>query len=232
MKRTLFALLVLFLTTIFTTGCFKSQVNSPGIQASGLSPKLPAPAYGHLQNDSKSLDYDYHLANKSIDYDMIKYEMLMNYKLKMNMAWQACLAEGFSEDSCAMIHGGWPYLMNYMGSVGYGYPYSSMLGLYPGCPYQDASYCQTWYDTQAYMQASGNLEAASNSSVTLVSQQYATAYANYLSAKTPEEQETALAEFKKREDELLGIIEKQDGIIEKKDAWIKKAKPVIESAAQ
>ncbi len=156
MKRMLFALFALFLTT----ACFRSHLNSPGLTAEGLSPKLPSPAYGQLENDSKSLDYNYLLANKELDYEMTKYNMVMDYELKMKMAWQACLKQE-SQETCMMIHGGWPYYMSYMGMYGYGYPYTGMPGFYPGCPYQDASYCMTYFETMQYMQTQGaNLGAA------------------------------------------------------------------------
>lgn len=206
MKRTLFTLLVIFLAT----ACFKSELNTPGIKASGLSPKLPAPAYGELENSSKSLDYEYALANKSLDYEMVKYDMVMNYELKMNMAWQACLKE-FPEESCAMIHGNWPYFMSYMGMTGYGYPFGGMSGFYPGCPYQDASYCQTWQQTQAYMQANSQLGSTSQmTSSNQLGPEYASTAAQVWSSETDEEYEKNKAELEKIRDEVLVMLEDMD----------------------
>lgn len=206
MKRTLFALLVLFLTT----ACFRSHLNSPGLTAEGLSPKLPSPAYGQLENDSKSLDLEFALANKSLDYEMVKYDMVMNYELKMNMAWQACLKE-FPSESCAMIHGNWPYFMSYMGMTGYGYPYSGMAGFYPGCPYQDASYCQTWQQTQAYMQTSSQLGSTSQmTSSDQLGQEYAATAAQVWSSKTNEDYEKKKAELAEIRDEVLVMLKDMD----------------------
>lgn len=212
MKRMLFALFVLFLTT----ACFRSHLNSPGLTAEGLSPKLPSPAYGQLENDSKSLDYNYLLANKELDYEMTKYNMVMDYELKMKMAWQACLKQE-SEQTCMMIHGGWPYYMSYMGAYGYGYPYTAMPGFYPGCPYQDASYCMTYFETMQYMQTQGvNLGAAYQTSTSQEpGPQYAVAVAEVEASDKDEDLDKKLARLEELRNELLGTISDVKPLLEK-----------------
>jgi len=218
MKRTLFALFAVF----YATACYSSQIHAPGITAKGLAPKPPSPAYGQLENDSKSLDYDYLLASKSMDYEMARYQMLMDYELKMKLAWQACLKEA-SEETCMMIHGGWPYYMSYMGMGGYGY--MSVMGFYPGCPYQDASYCQTWYETQAYMQQQQAQLGQSSYPMTSSSQlgpEYAITAAEVWSSEGTEDYDKKKAELEKIRDDVAGMLDEMD----KRDEELK---PLLEA---
>lgn len=135
MKKLVCVLFVAFALS----GCYHAQVQSPGMMADGISPKLPSPAYGALTIQAKQLDYQY--ANQS---------ELINYQFKLQAAWEQCLLQ-FDGDTCREIHGGWPYYMGYgmgyggYGMSGWGYP---VMG-YPGCPYASANWCDTWVKTQA-----------------------------------------------------------------------------------
>lgn len=225
MKRTLFAVF----TLVVLAGCYRSQLNSPGLSAKGLSSQPPSPAYGQLTNQSKSLDYDYALANKTLDYQMVEFQTLVDYELKMKKAWESCLADHPAKQ-CAMIHGGWPYYMSYMG-MGYGYGgYGGMSGYYPGCPYQDGGYCQTWFETQAYMQAQAQLGSASNLMAPQASlgQEHAKAAAQVWSSQGSEDYQKMKEELEGIRDEILVNMEKMQEMAAEQDEELEEIKPILD----
>jgi len=184
MNKAIFAILALF----FVAGCYRSHMSVPGITADGLASKPPSPRYAEIENESKSLDYNYMLEDKSLDYTFayqnkqLDYAMGMQtfwpqYMLQMKLAWEACLDE-YDEDTCREIHGnsgGWPFFMGGYYFPNYGMPYGYGSGMMTGmgaCPFASAEHCNAWMQTQLGLQQSAFLGSTYNQGTASVAAYY------------------------------------------------------------
>jgi hypothetical protein len=92
-----------------------------------------------------ALGYGFTLQNKQLDYSYDMSMSYVNWDMNFRKAWEACIAV-HGEDTCYTIYGGQPYYMSYYGyGSGYGY---GVQAAYPGCPYMDVTYCNTWAQSQ------------------------------------------------------------------------------------
>jgi len=180
--------IVLYLAVfaLFFTACFSSGINTPGIRASGLSPSPPSPAYGHLANESKALDYKH-----------VEVMEAMDYEFKVSKAWEACI-KNHGPNICREIHGNkWPYFMNNYFMPTHGYPMQGMGGFMGMQTQNTMNQVMTAHQIGTYINAYNAYIA------------YATAVAQAWSTPVSDpKQEENKAELKAMRDELLALIEK------------------------
>ncbi|MBU0649431.1 hypothetical protein KJ969_05055 [Patescibacteria group bacterium] len=210
MKNVLYLALTVF--ALFLTACYSSGINTPGITARGLSASLPSPAYGHMANESKSLDYQHVEVMES-----------MNYELKMNNAWELCINK-HGQDVCREIHGT-PYYMSNFYSPMYG---SSMQGMGYGMGYHGSYMGMQMQSSMKKAMMANQIAAYTN-----MYNSYADAYTNYAQAES-----TVLStpandpSYNQKMAQLKAMYDKLKAIHKEVVDLIKEARPAIQQAAE
>ena len=193
----------------FTTACYSSGINTPGIRASGLSPSLPSPAYGQLANQATAMSYKH-----------VESMEAMNYELKMKTAWEMCINK-HGPEICREIHGtgNWPYYMSNYYMPMYGSPMQQGMGYGMGSygPYMSMQMQHTMNQTMAAHQVAA---------YTNMYNSYANAYANY--AQTAAQAWSTPANDPTYDQKMAALKAMRDEVV----ALIKEVRPAIQQAAE
>lgn len=165
MKK-LFNIVLFAIFATIMSGCYHGALNTPGYSGTHLTPSPPAKYLG-----------DQVLADKSLDYDYLAFNRIMDHELIMKKAWEQCLVEFEDADICREIHGdsGFPFYMAqyYMPMYGMGFMYGGPAMGY-GMGYTPYGYSPYGYGMQANDLASQAMAAQQTMMYLAMAKQQAT----------------------------------------------------------